>query len=173
MPQTAPFGGIAALAGFPELRAVFPMAGPLTTDARLAEKSPMGMGGVRLRFLRLMRIDGRVEAAVYVWWIGHPGPNDSPESLVRRCTEPREGVPVCIVPVPLTVQRDWQSVLDKLMTAKECEPHRATDGYELRAEVFDRNSPFRDYALCNPVASEFRALFDELAPNTYMVPARR
>ena len=89
----------------------------------------MGMGGVRLRFIRLTRIDARVEAAVYVWWHGQPGPNDSPESSVRRCT----------------------------------------DQYELRAEVFTRGSSgplgFRAYELCNPIASEFRVLFDELVPS--------
>jgi hypothetical protein len=171
--------GIAALAGIPELRAVFPMAGPMTLDARLAEKSPMGIGGVRLRFIRLTRIDGRVEAAAYVWWHGQPGPNDSQESSVRRCTEPRESVPLCIVPVPLPLdmKRDWEPVLDKLLTAKVCDSGRATDQYELRAEVFTRGSSgplgFRAYEVCNPIASEFRALFDELAPNTYMVPGRR
>jgi hypothetical protein len=41
VPQLPPFGSISALAGFPDLRAVYPMAGALTTDVRLAERSPL------------------------------------------------------------------------------------------------------------------------------------
>jgi hypothetical protein len=62
VPQTVPFGGIAALAGIPELRAVFPMAGPMTLDARLAEKSPTSETSARrvadASFKPLIRTDG-------------------------------------------------------------------------------------------------------------------
>jgi hypothetical protein len=61
----------------------------------------------------------------------------------------------------------------RLAQPKSATLFRGTDQYELRAEVFTRERFFRDYALCNPIASEFRALFDELAPSPNLGVRRR
>src|SRR5262245_4280254 len=167
VPQSPPFGTIAALAGFPELRAVFPMAGPLVTDVRVAERSPMG--AMPLRFVRLTDANNDLKAAMYFWWIGPLGPYEPPGSFAIQCTTPREGPRTCILPIALNVQRDWRSVLNKVLAADVCQVQRATDMYELRAQVFERvpYPRYRDSELCDPIASEFLDLFDKLAPNDF------
>jgi hypothetical protein len=167
VPQAPPFGTIAALAGFPELRAVYPMAGPLVIDVRVAEWSPMGV--LPSRFLRLADTGNDLKAAMYLWWIGPLGPYEPPASTAIQCTTPREGPRTCILPIALNVQRDWRSVLNRVLAADVCPVPRPTDMYELRVQVFERvpYPRYRDSELCEPLASEFRALFDKLVPNDF------
>jgi len=167
VPQAPPFGAIAVLAGFPDLRATFPMAGPLVTDVRIAEWSPMSFFPSRL--LRLTDSDGTVNATMYLWWVQHLGPYEPPASPAIQCTKPREGAPVCILPISLNREREWRSVLNRALTADVCRLQRPTDMYELRAQVFERipYPKYRDSEVCDPVASEFRDLFDSLAPNQF------
>jgi len=162
VPQAPPFGTIAALAGIPEIRAVFPMAGPLVTDVRVAERKG---GFFPSRFLRLTDTSGDLKATIYLWWIGSLGPYEPPASSATQCTVPREGPRVCILPIALNLQRDWRSVLNKVLAADVCPVTRATDAYELRVQVFERvpYPRYRDSDLCDPTAKEFRELFDALA----------
>jgi hypothetical protein len=133
----------------------------------LPERGPLAQGP--FRFLRLTQTRGRVDAEIYFWWIGSLGPYEPPASVPRRCTEAREGAPACIASVPLNRQRDWQSVLRKVLMADGCKAARATDAYELRAQIFERE-PYprhRDSEFCDAVALEFMALFEAVAPSEF------
>jgi hypothetical protein len=77
VPQLPPFGSVSALAGFPDLRVVYPMAGALTTDVRLAERSLLAQGP--FRFLRLTQTRGRVDAEIY--YLTQPDLPDVPPLL--------------------------------------------------------------------------------------------
>jgi len=166
--QNPPFGSIASLAGFPELPSAFPMGGSLQIDVRVSERIVGAVGGFPSRFLRLTQTGDKVDAALYLWWFGQLGPYEPPPSLPRRCTEPREGPGVCVLPLS-SVQHDWPSVLRDVLTAQVCPASRGTDAYELRVQVFERmSSPkYRASDLCEPIATRLRTLMDALAPNDF------
>ena len=108
-----------------------------------------------------------LKAALSLWWIGPLGPYEPPASSAIQCTTPREGARTCILPIALNVQREWRSVLNRVLAADVCQVPRATNGYELRVQVFAGvpNPRYRDSELCEPIAAEFRDLFDKLVPN--------
>lgn len=166
--QNPPFGSIASLIGFPELSSMFPMGGPLQIDVRLSERIVGVQGGFPSRFLRLTQTGDRVDGALYLWWYGQLGPYEPPVSSARRCTEPREGPRLCVLPLP-SVEHDWQSVLRYVLTAEVCPASRAIDAYELRAQMFERTSSprYRASDLCEPVAASLRTMLDALAPNDF------
>jgi len=166
--QNPPFGTIASLAGFPELPSAFPMGGPLQIDVRVSERIVGVAGGFPSRFLRLTQTGDTVDAALYLWWFGQLGPYEPPVSFARRCTEPREGPGVCVLPLP-SVQHNWRSVLREVLTADVCPASRGTHAYELRVQVFER-MPYPKYRasdLCEPIATRLRTLMDALAPNDF------
>jgi hypothetical protein len=167
--QNPPFGSIASLAGFPELPSMFPMAGPLQRDVRLSERIVGVEGGFPSRFLRLTQTGDRVDAALYLWWYGQLGPYEPPVSSERRCTEPREGPRLCVLPLP-SVEHDWQSVLRDVLTADACPasggvPH----AYKLPVQVFQRIAypTYRASDLCEPIAARLRTLLDAVAPKDF------
>lgn len=166
--QNPPFGSIATLAGFPELPSAFPVSGPLQIDVRLSERIVGVAGGFPSRFLRLTQKGDQVDAALYLWWFGQLGPYEPPASLPRRCTEPREGSAVCVLPLP-SVHHDWPSVLREVLAADVCPATRAADQYEFRIQVFDRTTfpRYRASDLCEPVATRLRTLLNAVAPNDF------
>jgi hypothetical protein len=59
VPQAPPFGAIATLAQLPDLRSVWAVAGPASTDIRVAEWSPLSP--TPSRFLRLLQVDSAIK----------------------------------------------------------------------------------------------------------------
>jgi hypothetical protein len=153
VPQAPPFGAIAALAGFPDLRSIQPVAGPVMTDVRVGDFSGLSQGPGR--FLRLTQVGDKIEASPFLWWFGNIGPAEPPMDRNRRCTAPVEGPRVCVQPVSLAA-RDWTPLLRTLLEAS-CPQSRPTDQYELRLQIFDKR--YRESDACDPVAEEFGKLF--------------
>jgi hypothetical protein len=143
------------------------MAGPLVTDVRIAERSAMSFQPSRL--VRFTDTSNDLKASLYLWWIGPLGPYEPPVSSAIQCTSPREGPRTCVLPIALNTQRDWRSLLNRVLAADECKADRPTDMYELRVQRFERvpYPRYRDSDLCDPIASEFRDLFDKLALNDF------
>lgn len=166
--QDPPFGTIASLAGIPELSSAYPMAGPLHTDVRLSERRVgIGSEGSTSRFVRLTQTGDKVDGALYLWWFGQPA-HEPPASLPKRCTQPREGPGVCVLPLP-PVQHDWPSLLRDVLTADVCPGSRLMHAYELRVQVFER-MPYPKYRaseLCEPIATRLGTLIYALAPNDF------
>jgi hypothetical protein len=166
--QNPPFGGIASLAGFPELPSAFPMGGPLQVDVRLSERIVGVQGGFPSRFLRLTQTGNEVDGSLYLWWFGQIGPYEPPASLPRRCTQPREGPGVCVVALP-PVRHDWRSVLRDVLTADACPAASTTHASRVPVQVFER-MPYPRYRaadLCEPIATRLRTLLNALAPNDF------
>jgi hypothetical protein len=156
IPQAPPFGAIAALGGFPDLRSIQPVAGPAMTDVRVADFSGLRLGPGR--FLRLTQVGDTIHARLFLWWFGNVGPYEPPTDPSRRCTAPAEGPRVCVQSVPLG-SRDWKPLMRTLLGAQPCGP-RPTDGYELRLQIFDKR--YRESEVCDPVAEEVGKLFGVL-----------
>jgi len=150
------------------LSSAFPMGGPLQVDVRVSERGVGVAGGFPSRFLRLTQSDTEVDASLYLWWFGQLGPYEPPASLPRKCTQPREGPSLCVLPLR-SVQHDWRSVLRDVLTADACPAARATDEYELRVEVFERMPypRYRTVDLCAPMATRLQTLLGALAPNDF------
>jgi hypothetical protein len=159
VPQAPPFGAIAALAGFPDLRSIRPVAGPVMTDVRVGDFSGLRQGPGR--FLRLKQVGDKIEASLFLWWFGNIGPGEPPMDRNRRCTAPVEGPRVCVQPVWLEA-RDWRPLLRALLEASPCPQSRPTDQYELRLQVFDKG--YRESDVCDPVAEEVGKLFAAIVP---------
>jgi hypothetical protein len=158
VPQAPPFGVVAALMGFPDLRSIQPVAGPAVIDVRVSDWSPLGFRPGRL--LRLIKRGDEITATLTLWWFGNiTGSQLPPAATARRCTAGVEGGTVCAQPVKLE-HREWAPLLRRLLDSPPCPVQRPTDEYELRIQIFERQ--YRELDVCNPVAAQVGALFIEL-----------
>jgi hypothetical protein len=92
-------------------------AGPDSLEARLMQRAWSFAGP--LAFLRLARSGGTVRATLFLYW--RPPGADFPS---RQPTGPdvvcRNGI--CVLPIPLSDQRNWNDVVDRLAWQNACPP---------------------------------------------------
>ena len=103
------FAQVEAAAGWPDLRG----AAPNTFEARVMDRA--GQAVAPVTFLRMVRTGRALRAELFVFWGRNISPAHEPQGDDVRC---RDGV--CVKPINLAEQRDWEKVVSSLARQSAC-----------------------------------------------------